>query len=120
MRNIQKTYALIIGIILIIIAIWGFFVSGSNLWWGTFGTNYVLSIIYLIGGLFGIYSGVWGRGYMYNMTIGWIGIIMGILGFIPGIDSVFTTLFGINTATNVLHLAIGIISLIIAYSVDVE
>ena len=114
----QKTFALILGLVLLLVGILGFFdnsLVGDD---GLFGTNTFQDVLHLIAGAFGVYVGTKGIGPGFNMTIGWIGIILGVLGFIGPIADLFASLLNINTAITVLHLAIGIICLIVYYAAD--
>ena len=116
MAGVQKTYALILGLVLLIIGVWGFFLPGGkgdilNL----FGVNYLQSGLHIIAALFGIYAGTKGAGRGYNAIIGWIGIVLGVLGFVPGINTLFASLLNINTNITVLHLVIGLVSLGVYY-----
>lgn len=115
MANTQKTFALVLGIVLLLVGIWGFF-STSIL--GIFGVNTTQSVLHIIAGIFGIYVGTKGMGYGYNSSIGWIGIILAVLGFIPGTSDLLASWLNINTATTVLHLVIGIVALGVYYSAD--
>ena len=114
MGDIHKTYALVLGIVLGIVGLWGFF-SSSVL--GLFGVNALQSVLHLIAAAFGIYAGTKGDGHTFDMGIGWIAIILGVLGFIPVASDLLTSLLNINTATSVLHLGIGIVSLGLVYGV---
>src|SRR3989344_9296047 len=103
----QKTFALILGLVLLLVGILGFFdnsLVGDN---GLFGTNTFQDILHLIAGAFGVYVGTKGMGHGYNATIGWIGIVLAVLGFIPGASDLLLSLLNINTAITVLHLVIG-------------
>lgn len=116
MYNVQKGYALILGLVLLILAILGFILpGGTGEILGLFGVNYFQSVLHLIAAGFGIYAGIKGRGSGYNMTIGWIGIALGIIGFIPVISGLLLQYLNINTNISVLHLAVGIISLGVYY-----
>ncbi|MBM3233073.1 DUF4383 domain-containing protein [Candidatus Pacearchaeota archaeon] len=118
MANVQKTFALVLGIVLLIIGLWGFFLpaqKGAIL--DLFGVNLFQSILHVIAGLFGIWVGIKGEGKGYNLSIGWIGIVLGVLGFIPGVDKMLMDLLNINQSITVLHLVIGIVSLLVAYAV---
>lgn len=108
----QKTYALILGIVLLLVGIWGFF-SMSLL--GIFGVNMAQSVLHVIAGAIGIYAGTKGKGYGYNMWLGWIALVVAILGFIPGTNTLLMNWLNINMGTTVLHLAIGIVSLGVYY-----
>ncbi|MEK6800876.1 MAG: DUF4383 domain-containing protein [Nanoarchaeota archaeon] len=115
MANTQKTFALILGIVLLLVGILGFIDNPLVGEAGFFGTNTIQDVLHLIGGAFGIYAGTKGQGKGYNMILGWIGLVLGILGFIPGIDSLFAQLLNINTEITVLHLVIGIVCLGVYY-----
>ncbi len=114
MASVQKTYALVLGLVLAVVGIWGFF-TGKIL--GIFGVNAAQSVLHLIAAGFGIYVGTKGEGSGYNMSIGWIGVVLAVLGFIPGVSGLLLSLLNINTAITVLHLAIGVVSLGVAYGV---
>lgn len=114
MGSVQKTYALVLGLVLAIVGIWGLF---TNSILGLFGVNLLQSILHLIAAAFGIYVGLKGEGPGYNMSLGWIGVALGVLGFIPGVKTLFLSLLNINAATTVLHLVIGVVSLAVAYGV---
>ncbi|MEK6963678.1 MAG: DUF4383 domain-containing protein [Nanoarchaeota archaeon] len=109
----QKTWALIVGIILAIIGVWGLFTTSIL----GIGVNMTQSIIHLIGAIFGIYVGLKGTGKTFNMVVGVLGLILGILGFIPGAKDLMMSLLNCNMATHILHLAVGIVSLIIYFAV---
>ena len=116
MANTQKTYALILGIVLLIVGIWGFFLPGGT---GEilklFGVNYLQSGLHVIAGIFGIYAGTKGEGKGYNSIIGWIALIVGILGLIPGVKETLMNFLSINMEISVLHIVIGIVSLGVYY-----
>ena len=112
----QKTWALIVGIILAIIGIWGLFTTSIL----GIGVNMTQSIIHLLGAIFGIYVGLKGTGKTFNMVIGIIGLVLGILGFVPGAKDLLVSLLNCNMASHILHLAVGIISLIIYFAVKEE
>ena len=117
MANIQKTLALILGIVLAILGIWGLFLGNDGQILKIFGVNYFQSILHLVGGAFGIYAGTKGMGKGFNLTIGWIGIILGVLGFISGADTFLSASLNINASISWLHLVLGILSVIIGYAV---
>ena len=111
----QKTFALILGVVLLLVGVLGFIdnpLVGDD---GLFGTNPMQNVLHLIAGAFGVYVGTKGMGPGFNMTIGWIGIVLGVLGFIGPIADLFASLLNINTAITVLHLAIGVVCLIVYY-----
>ena len=112
----QKTFALILGIVLLLVGILGFFDSGLVGDNGFFGTNTYQDVLHIIAGLFGLYVGTKGQGPGYNSAIGWIGIILGVIGFIPGVDDLLLSLLNINRAITVLHLVIGVVCLLVYYT----
>ena len=117
MASVQKTFALILGIVLLLVGILGFFDNGIVGDTGYFGTNTFQDILHLIAGAIGIYAGTKGEGRGYNATLGWIALIVGILGFVPTIDTMLADYLSINTEISVLHIVIGIVSLGVYYFV---
>lgn len=115
MASTQKTFALVLGIVLLIVGIWGFFDSSLL---GIFGVNSPQSVLHVIAGLFGVYVGTKGEGSGYNSSIGWIGIVLAVLGFIPATADLLMNLLNVNMPTTVLHLVIGLVSLGVYYSAD--
>ena len=114
MKDIHKTYSLVLGVVLGIVGVWGLF-SQSIL--GIFGVNMLQSVLHLIAGGFGIYAGTKGTGHDFTRGIGWIAIALAVLGFIPYTATLLMSLLNINMATTVLHLAIGAVSLGLSYGV---
>jgi len=112
--GVQKTYALVLGVVLAIVGVWGLF---SDMILGIFGVNMLQSVLHLIAAAFGLYVGTKGEGPGYNMVLGWIAIVLAVLGFIPGASGLLASLLNINMATTVLHLAIGVVSLGVTYGV---
>ena len=111
----QKTFALILGVVLLLVGVLGFInnpLVGDD---GLFGTNMYQDVLHLIAGAFGVYVGTKGMGPGFNMTLGWSGIALGVLGFIGPIADLFASLLNINTAITVLHLAIGVVCLLVYY-----
>ncbi len=108
--GVQKTYAFILGLVLLIVGIWGFFTQSIL---GIFGVNTLQSVLHVIAGLFGLYVGTSGEGSGYNSVIGWIGIILGILGFVAA--DLLISLLNINSSITYLHIVLGVLSLIVYY-----
>ncbi len=118
MANVQKTFALILGVVLLLVGLLGFFANplvGDS---GYFGTNTAQDILHIIAGIFGIYVGTKGMGSGFNSSIGWIGVLLGLLGFIPGVDGLLSSWLNINTEITVLHLVLGIIALGVYYGAE--
>ena len=59
----------------------------------------------MIAAVFGIYAGTKGDGTTYSM----------VLGFVPGATELLASLLNINMAITWLHLAIGVVTLGVAY-----
>ncbi|HLC19611.1 MAG TPA: DUF4383 domain-containing protein [Candidatus Nanoarchaeia archaeon] len=114
MANVQKTYALVLGLVLAVVGVWGLFTTSIL---GLFGVNVFQSVLHLIAAAFGIYAGTKGDGTTYNQVLGWIAIVLAVLGLVPGVKDVLLSLLNINMAITVLHLAIGVVTLGVFYGV---
>ena len=113
--GVQKTFALILGIVLVLVGILGFIGNPLVGDTGYFGTNTVQDVLHIIAGAFGIYVGTKGKGPGYNKTLGWIGIVLGILGFIPGVSGLLATYLNINAQISVLHIVLGVLFAAVGY-----
>lgn len=111
---VQKTFALVVGIVLVILGIWGFF---QPLILNLFGVNLAQNIIHIIAGAIGIWLGTKDAGKGFNLWFGWIALVVGILGFIPVVKDWLDQLLSINPAISWLHIILGIIALIVTYAV---
>lgn len=107
--EVQKTYAMILGVIIALVGVLGFF---NNMVLGYFGVNTLQSVVHLLGGILLI----WAAGRTANLWLGWLGVILAVLGFVAG--DFMMSLLSINMATTYLHLAIGVVSLGVAYGAD--
>lgn len=114
MANTQKTFATILGIVLLIVGLAGFISGGLGIVReGIFGTNALHDVLHIIAGVWGIWIGTKGMGYGYNKIIGWIAILLAVLGFIPGVSGLLTTYLNVNTNITILHAVIGIVALLV-------
>ncbi len=118
MANTQKTFALVLGIVLLLVGIWGLFLGADGGEILGIGVNIPQSVLHVIAGIFGIYVGTKGMGPGYNSSIGWIGIVLAVLGFVPATAKLLDTLLNINMATTYLHLVIGVVALGVYYTAD--
>jgi hypothetical protein len=109
----QKTYALVLGIVALVIGIWGFFTSSIL---NIFGVNALQSVVHVIAGIFGIYVGTKGEGPGFNGSLGWVSLVLAILGFVA--SGFMASFLGVNTATTWLHLVVGVVSLIVFYGAE--
>ena len=115
MADSKKAFALVLGIVLLIVGILGFINNGIVGDTGFFTTNPTQDALHLIAGALGIYAGTKGTGKGYSMILGWIGIVLAVLGFIPGTKDLLLTWLNINTNITVLHLVIGVVCLGVHY-----
>ncbi len=115
MAEVQKTYALILGIVAGVIGIWGLF-SQSIL--GIFGVNVLQSIVHIITGAFGIYVGTKGEGPGFNGSVGWVALLLGVLWYIPATAALLVSLLNVNAATTYLHLVVGVLSLLVYFATE--
>ena len=111
--SVQKTYALILGLVLAIVGVWGLFTDSVL---GFFSVNLFQSILHLVAAVFGIYVGLKGNGHTYNLVLGWIAIMLAVLGYVPGAKDILFIYLNINTWTTHLHLAIGVLTLAVYYA----
>ena len=116
--DVQKTYALVLGAVLVLLGLVGF-VNHPVL--GLFGVNVLQNIVHLAGGAAIIWFGYKaGAAKSTNMWLGIAGVLLAVLWFIPGTGGdlgLLSQLFGINAAISYLHLGVGIVSLAVAYGV---
>ncbi|MEK6830719.1 MAG: DUF4383 domain-containing protein [Nanoarchaeota archaeon] len=118
MASTQKIFALVLGIVLLLVGILGFINNPLVGETGIFTTNTLQDVLHIIAGLAGLWIGIMGSGPGYNMTIGWIGILLGVLGFIPGASDLLLTYLNITQIITILHLVIGVIALGVYYMTD--
>lgn len=113
MANIQKTVALVFGIVFLLIGILGFVpgLTPNMELLGLFMVNGLHSVVHLLFGVLGIAAAFTGTGRLYNRISGIVYLLIGILGFIPALvpNNMLLGLVMINTADNFLHLVLGIV-----------
>jgi hypothetical protein len=107
----QKTWAYIVGIVLVIAGIIGF-VAEPIL--GVFEVNILHNLVHIITGLIFLWGAAKGPAKITNKTLGWIYVVVAILGFFELLT--FLAVAGGNDPDNWLHLSLGIVSLLVAYS----
>jgi len=110
-----KTYAVVIGIVLTLVGIIGFFVKDPA---GLMGLHFntIHNVIHLATGLIGLGAGLGGGekgGKGYAKVFGVIYTLVAILGF-AGIAYVVNLLM-LNTTYNVIHLVIGLLGLLAGF-----
>jgi len=107
MMDSQKLLAQIVGVVLTLVGVIGFFVSGKLL---VFGVNNLHNIIHLVSGILGLVAGFYVMGKwapMYNKVFGVVYLLVGILGIVAA--SAMMQLLAVNMADNVLHLLLGVV-----------
>ena len=112
--DVQKTYATVLGAVLVLLGIWGF---AQKPVLGLFGVNPAQNVLHLVGGAVILWFGMKGSAKTTNMWLGIIALVVGVLGLIPGAKDLLANIFAINAAITYLHLAVGIVSLVVAYGV---
>ena len=112
--DVQKTYAMVIGAVLVLVGLIGF-VNAPIL--GIFGVNTAQNVLHLVGGALILWFGSKGSGKTANMTLGVISAVVAVLGFVPGGKDLLASIFAINMAITYLHAAIAVVSLGVAYGV---
>ena len=116
--EVQKTYAMVIGAVLVLVGVLGFLPGiGKPLLLGIFGVNTAQNLLHLVGGAAIVWFGMKGAAKTTNMTLGIIAAVVGVLGLVPGAKTLLASLFNINMAITWLHIAIAVVSLGVAYGV---
>jgi hypothetical protein len=109
---------MVIGAVLVLVGLLGFLPGiGSPLLLGVFGVNAAQNLLHLVGGAVILWFGYKGAGNTTNRVLGYVALAVAVLGFLPGAKDLLATLFNINMAITVLHLAIAVVSLGVAYGV---
>lgn len=115
--DVQKTYAMVIGAVLVLLGLVGF-VNAPIL--GIFGVNIAQNVLHLVGGALVLWLATKGSAKPTNMWVGIIALVVGVLWFVPavgGAGGLLDSIFAINAAISYLHIAVGVVSLGVAYGV---
>ena len=112
--DVQKTYAMVIGAVLVLLGLVGF-VNAPVL--GIFGVNIAQNILHLVGGALILWLASKGSSKPTNMWTGVVALVVGILWFVPGVSGLLAQIFAINAEISYLHIAVGVVSLGVAYGV---
>ena len=109
----NQTWAKVIGVILLLVGIFGFFLKGLML--NVFEVNELHNILHLVSGAIFAWAGFSLRApaSKVNQWLGGIYILLGLIGFFA-----LQELLALNSADNVLHLVIGVASVWLGWKSD--
>lgn len=107
----NRTLAMIIGVVFLIIGIAGFiFDTTSGALFGVFDVDAIHNTIHLLTGILGIVAALTGLSRLFNQVFGVIYLLVAIIGFIPGLNDInglYLGLMHVNAADDILHLVVG-------------
>ena len=127
MTNIQRTVALVFGIVFLLIGLLGFVpaLTPGGALLGLFMVNGVHSVVHLLFGVFGIAAAFTGFSRLYNRVGGVIYLVLALVGFIAllGVSALapggmLLGLVMINMADNFLHLVIGLVLAYVGFAIQ--
>jgi len=127
MTNIQRTVALVFGIVFLLIGLLGFVpaLTPGGALLGLFMVNGVHSIVHLLFGVLGIAAAFTGYSRLYNKAGGVIYLVLALVGFIAllGVSALAPNgmllgLVMINMADNFLHLVLGLVLAYVGFAVN--
>ena len=104
----QKQWATILGVILLVVGLWGL-VNGNMLLW--FEVNSTHNWVHLLSGILALLAGLTAAGAYagtYNKVFGVVYLLIGILGLLS--VGFVVDLLVLNTADNWLHIVIGVVT----------
>jgi hypothetical protein len=109
-----KKYVIVLSIIMLVLGLFGFF---YNPFLGILRGNNNLHIVYLFIGALGMILGIQ-IPRDFSLWTGWFVFVIGVLGFIPVAGELIAVVLRTNTASNLLHIGIGVVSIMVGYFVD--
>jgi len=116
-KTLAQIWALTLGAVLVVVGLVGFLVEpsfavGDNAQRGTlilFDVNGWHNVVHLLSGVVGLaMAGTAARARLYSIGYGTVYVLVTILGFAVGDGGLLLSLIPINTADNVLHLAVAL------------
>ncbi|HTN23661.1 MAG TPA: DUF4383 domain-containing protein [Solirubrobacteraceae bacterium] len=116
-KTLAQIWALTLGAVLVVVGLVGFLVEpsfavGDNAQRGTlilFDVNGWHNVVHLLSGVVGLaMAGTAARARLYSIGYGTVYVLVTILGFVVGDGGLLLSLIPINTADNVLHLAVAL------------
>jgi hypothetical protein len=127
MTNIQRTVALVFGIVFLLVGLLGFVpaLTPGGALLGLFMVNGLHSIVHLLFGVLGIAAAFTGYSRLYNKAGGVIYLVLAVIGFIAllGVSALAPNgmllgLVMINMADNFLHLVLGLVLAYVGFAVN--
>jgi hypothetical protein len=110
-----KTYAVVVGLVLTIVGIIGFWKGMDGMMGMQFST--IHNVVHLASGLIGLAAGLGGGekgGRGYAKVFGLVYTLVAILGF-AGVPAILMTDLNINLTYNIIHLAVGLLGLLAGF-----
>ena len=108
--TVRNTFAIVIGIFLLIEGGWGLF---SPVVFGVLTTNVTHAIIHILLGAAGIGAGLAKKARGFCIFLGALLLAVGILRFVPGVGDLIVRILNVNEAVAFLNIAVGAVSLAI-------
>lgn len=110
-----KSIVMLLGIVLVVAGVLGFFTDPVL---GTFAVNGMNNALHIIAGVLALAMASMGArsAKTYGKIFGVIYLVLGILGFVMGTDTKLLGLFEVNTADNFLFTILGLVLLFIGFS----
>jgi len=105
MKDIQKTFAMVIGAIFLLIGIIGFF---NDPILGIFHVNLLHNIVHLVTGVLFLGAAFGGFARVMNKWFGLVYLLVGIIGLF-GVLTFLEVQAGFADADNLLHIVLGIV-----------
>jgi hypothetical protein len=99
----------ILGVVLLLVGLWGFFSSGMVL---GFAVNTTHNIVHLVSGVILLWAGFGNKGAsapLWNKIFGLVYLVVAVLGLLS--VGFVVDLLALNSADNWLHLVIGVVTI---------
>ena len=113
-----KGYAVVVGLVLLLVGILGFVKSDMTIMGMTLRFNPIHNSIHLLSGLVGLAAGLAGGGSgakTFAQVFGVIYTLVALAGF-AGMPAIVVTTLNLNTSYNVIHLAVGLLGLLAGFT----
>ncbi len=124
-KTLAQVYAMTLGGVLVLVGIAGFLVEpsfgvGDSAQRGTlilFDINGWHNVVHLLSGIVGLaMAGTAAKARLFSIGYGLVYVLVTILGFVVGDGGLLLSIIPINTADNLLHLAIAVTGIAIGLS----